>query len=174
MAVKKAPKAQTGDKIGAVETYNILQRRQINEDRIVVERTNMFLLATAFLFVAFVILLDPEWEGRIFTVLRFVLPLLGILLTFLLYLFNRNAIKALAFWHDAQCDLERNAPEFVYMRENRLGPHLERFEFKKDNKDEETSEHKKRPSGTRPIYKYYLPLTFLALWLVALVLVIVS
>lgn len=169
MAAEKAPQTQTEDKIGAVETYNILLKRQINEDRIVVERTSMFLLATAFLFLAFITLLDPEWEGRIFTVLRFVLPILGILLTFLLYLFNRNAIKALAFWHDAQCKIERETPEFAYMRDNRLGPHLQRFKL-----DEDPKGKRKKLSGTRPIYKYYLPLTFLALWVVSLVLVIVS
>lgn len=174
MPVKKAPQAQTTGNIGAVEAYNILLKRQINEDRIVVERTSMFLLATAFLFLAFITLLDPEWEGCIFTVLRFALPITGIILTALLYLFNRSAIKALAFWHDAQYELEKNAPEFAYMRENRLGPHLEKFESKQDKKGEETSEDKKRTSVTRPIYKYYLPLTFLLLWAVALVLVIVS
>ena len=35
-----------------VKAYDILQKRQISEDRILAERTSMFLLATAFLFVA--------------------------------------------------------------------------------------------------------------------------
>jgi hypothetical protein len=164
-----------------MEAYDILQKRQINEDRILAERTSMFLVATSFLFAAFVVLLTSDSTGCIFKALGIILSGVGIILTFLLYIFNRGAVKALTFWHDSQCQIERKAPEFAYMREHNICPHLERFESKEDNKDkkpsedkkcEEASEYRKRTSGTRPIYKCWLPLTFGGLWVAALVVAI--
>ena len=129
MAVKKAPKAQTKETVGAVKAYDILQKRQISEDRILGERTSMFLLATSFLFLAFVTLLNPEWEGYIFTVLRYMLPIVGIFLTILLFFFNQFAAIALEFWHKAQCKIEKEAEEFAYMRSKQLTPHIAGYEF---------------------------------------------
>ncbi len=108
--------------IGPIEAYNILLQRQVNEDRIVVERTTIFLASSSILFLAFVMLLNPTLDP-IFKVIRIVLPSLGIVLTTLLYFANRAATNALAFWHGAQQKIEREAPEFAYMRENEITPH---------------------------------------------------
>ena len=147
----------------AVKAYDILQKRQISEDRILAERTSMFLLATSFLFLAFVTLLNPEWEGRIFTVLRVLLPSVGIFLTLLLLIFNRSATKMLGRWHDAERLLE-NEVEFEYMQTRGIAPHTE------------------NPKGwvrkillsSRTVYRLHLPLAFFVLWATSLVFVIVS
>jgi hypothetical protein len=123
MPVKKAPKAQTRGDIGPIKAYDFLLRRQMSEDRIIGERTRMFLLANSFLFLAFAILLDPTWEGHTFTVLRISLPIAGILLSALLYSANRGATNALAFWHGAQEKIERKV--FSYMRINGIAPHIQ-------------------------------------------------
>jgi len=150
--------------IGPVEAYHILLQRQMSEDRILGERTSIFLLATSFLFLAFVTLLNPDWTGTIFKVLRILLPSVGLFLTFLLHCFNRGAINALAFWHAAQQKIEEEAPEFAYMRESKISPHIR----------EPRSWWEKPLLGSRAIYKCYLPLTFFVLWATSLVLVIVS
>ena len=126
MAAKKAPKAQTKGKIGAVEAYDILQKRQINEDRILAERTSMFLLATSFLFLAFATLLCLDCTDCIIKPLGILLPSVGIFLTFLLFFFNLGASRALTFWHKAQRKIEEaaEAEVFKYMKANDISPHI--------------------------------------------------
>jgi hypothetical protein len=160
MAAKKIPLTASERRIGSVRAYDIHQKRQINEDRILAERTSMFLLATAFLFVAFVMLLDPKWDGWIHTVLRIALPLVGISLTLLLLRFNVSAVKALGRWHDAQCQIEKAAEAvvFKYMKAEGILPHGRKSHWF---------------TSTRTIYRCYLPLVFLALWVTSLVLVII-
>jgi len=165
MPKDKTPLSQAEDDVGAVEAYNILQRRQMNEDRILAERTSMFLVATSFLFAAFVVLLTSAPTGCIFKVLGIILSSVGITLTVLLYIFNRNAIKAVTFWHDAQAKIEFETSEFEYMRQKHVAPHLQGFDL---DKEPELPTKKKESSGTRPIYKYCLPITFGTLWIAAL------
>ena len=150
----------------SIEAYEILKQRQMNEDRILGERTSIFLLATSFLFLAFVTLLNPDWTGTIFTVLRILLPIVGLFLTFLLYCFNQGAINALAFWHDSEKKIEEEAPEFAYMRESEIAPHIHMKEPK--------SWWKKRLLRSRAIYKRYIPIAFFVLWITALAVAIVS
>lgn len=176
--------------ISSLETYHILLQRQINEDRIVVERTSMFLLASSFLFLAFVTLLNPTL-APIFKVLRIALPIFGILLTLLLYCLNRAAINALAFWHVGQRKIEEEAPEFDYMQKNELTPHIHGYECTlgqkewKRNKDDKWVLERigklrgwlRKPllgTGTGTIYKVYFPLMFLALWVVSLIVAITN
>ncbi len=171
-----------------LEAYKILLQRQMSEDRIIVERTNLFLLASSFLFLAFVTLLNPSWTGCLFTALRITLPIVGIVLTILLYFLNLRAVNALTFWHVAQRKIETEAPEFAYLRENEITPHIEGYEFIKGKKVWIREEHGKwvlerrgkigrwlrKPIwGASTIYWIYLPLAFLALWTTALVLVFV-
>jgi hypothetical protein len=172
----------------ATEAYYILQRRQINGDRILAERTSMFLLATAFLFLAFVMLLDSEWEGCIFTILRIAVPSAGILLTILLFSFNQSASIALEFWHKAQRKIEEEATDFDYMRSNDITPHIAGNDFKQGKKEWIRDEDgklvlvpvtkpkkwwQKRILRSMPTYRYYLPLTFFLLWIAALAVAII-
>jgi hypothetical protein len=167
----------------STKAYDIIQRRQINEDRILAERTSMFLLATSFLFAAFVVLLTSDSTGCIFKALGILLPSVGISLTLLLLRFNVSAVKALGRWHDAQCEIEgaAGAEVFKYMFDKKISPHYEDI-IKKRNAKEPTSWLRKtilkaksilpsRLSSTRAIYWLYLPLVFLALWVTSLVFV---
>jgi hypothetical protein len=108
-----------------IKAYDILLRRQINEDRILGERTGRFLLATSFLFLAFVALLGLDLANPIFDVLRILLPIVGIFLTFVLYGVNLAAVNAVDFWHIAEYKIEEEADEFKYMRDNEITPHLD-------------------------------------------------
>jgi hypothetical protein len=191
MAEKKAPQVQTKGIIVAVEAYRILLKRQISEDRILAERTSIFLLASSFLFLAFVTLLNPGWTGYLFTALRILLPSVGIFLTILLFLFNQSASIASTFWHEAQRKIEGKADEagvFSYMEENDIAPHIAEAAYMKGKKDWIRDDDDKsvivdlsKPRNwwqrqllhNRVIYRYYLPTTFFVLWATSLVLVIV-
>jgi len=171
--------------IGPVEAYNILLQRQISEDRIVVERTNIFLVASSILFAAFVMLYPRV------TVLRIALPIIGIFLTFLLYDLNRAATNALAFWHIGQRKIEEEeeAQEFKYMWEKEITPHIHGYECTLGRKEWKRKEDRwvlehtgkvrgwlRKPlltTGTGTIYKVYFPLVFLALWVASLIVAII-
>ena len=191
MAAKKAPKAKTKGGIGAVEAYNILQKRQMSEDRILVERTSIFLLATSFLFLAFVTLLTSDLTGCIFKVLGIILPSVGILLTFFLILLNLSAGKALRFWHNAQQKIEETASEFDYMLENKITPHFHGYKVSRGDMEWKRIKFGKwelRPvkgwkvipnrllklKCLRPIFQIYIPGSFLALWISSLIVAILS
>lgn len=190
MAAEQATSNKEKKNIGPLEAYNILLQRQISEDSLLGERTNTFFLGTSFLFLAFVMLLNPDL-APIFKVLRIALPILGILLTFLFYCLNQAAVNARAFWHVGQRKIEEEAPEFGYMWENEITPHIHGYESTwgqkvwKRNEDgkwvlapvEKPRSWLRKPllgTGTGTIYQVYFPLMFLALWIIALVVVIIN
>jgi hypothetical protein len=188
MPEEETPPTEKESEIGAVKAYEILKQRQVNEDRILAERTSMFLLATSFLFLAFVMLLTSAATGCTFTALRILLPIIGIILTFLLYCFNQGAVRAIAFWHDAERKIEEETTEFEYMRRNDITPHIAAREFIEGRKEwvRDKDGHlilatplkpicwcEKRLLSTRIIYRRYLPLTFLTLWVASLVVAII-
>ena len=171
--------------MNALEVYKILLQRQMNEDRILGERTSLFLLANSFLFLAFVTMLSLNLEGIAFQVLRVLLPLAGILLTFVLYGINRAADNASDFWHFAQYKIEEEAPYFGYMRQNKIAPHINGDDYIKGKKKwERGATGKWELKDTTKLERWlrypflwskheirYLPPVFLALWIAALVLV---
>ena len=110
-----------------LEAYNILLQRQMSEDRIVVERTNIFFLAQSFLFMAFIALLNPDLPA-VCNIIRIALPVIGILLTLLLYHLNQAAINASSFWHVGQRKIEEEDTFFNYMWENEITPHTHGWE----------------------------------------------
>lgn len=190
MQKDKATSNKEKENIGPVEAYNILLQRQINEDRIVVERSSVFFLATSFLFLAFVMLLNPNL-APIFKVLRIALPILCIFLTFLLFHLNRSATNALAFWHSGQQKIEETAPEFTYMGQNEITPHLHGYEairgereWKRIKKGKWVFRPTEKPGSwlnkplqqawLRHIYDLYLPAIFLVLWVTSLIVAIKS
>ena len=165
MSKEQASTNKEKENIGAIEAYEILLRRQISEDRIVTERTNIFLAGSSFLFLAFVMLLTSNQDTIIFIWLRILLSIVGIFLAFLLYCLNRSAINALNSWHIGQEKIEKEAPEFAYMRENEIAPHITPIQ----RPGEKRSWLKKSPLTIEIIYAVSLPLTFFLLWLGSLV-----
>jgi len=165
MSKEQASTNKEKENIGAIEAYDILLRRQISEDRIVTERTNIFLAGSSFLFLAFVMLLTSNQDTIIFIWLRILLSIVGIFLAFLLYCLNRAAINALNSWHIWQGKIEREAPEFAYMRENEIAPHITPIQRPVKLR----GWLKKSPLTIEIIYAVSLPLTFFLLWLGSLV-----
>ena len=191
MQKEEATSTKKKENIGPVEAYNILLQRQMSEDRILGERTSVFFLATSFLFLAFVTLLSPSLAAPIFKVLRIILPILGIFLTFWLFHLNLSATNALHFWHRGQQKIEEEAPEFAYMRENEIAPHIYGYEairgkkkWEKTKEGEWKLEDIKKPRSwlnkplqarwLRPIFQLYLPGIFLVLWVASLVVAIIN
>ena len=177
--------------VGSIEAYQILLQRQMSEDRLLGERTSIFLLASSFLFLAFITLLNSDLGAPIYKLLCTILALLGIFLTICIFHLNQSAINALAFWHVGQRKIEEEAPEFDYMRVNEITPHIYGYECAlgqkewRRNKDgkwvleriEKFRGRLRKPplgaGGTGVIYRIYLPLLFLLLWLVSLVVAII-
>jgi hypothetical protein len=185
---KQAVSYEEPKSVGSMEVYNICLQRHINEDRIIPERTGIFLAGSSFLFLAFVMLLNPDL-APIFRVLRIILPVVGIFLAFLLYSLNRAAINALCFWSGTEQKIEEEAPEFTYMRENNIVPHLQgedciwgKMEWRQDKSGGCVLEPVGKPRkwlinpllSVRVIYTVYLPLAFLILWLGSLVVAILD
>ena len=177
--------------VGPVEAYNILLQRQISEDRILGERTSVFFLATSFLFLAFVTLLNPNLTAPVFEALRILLPILSIFLTFLLFHLNLSATNALHFWHQGQQKIEEEAPEFDYMRDNKITPHLHGYEAIRGEKGWKQIKAGKwafkpvrgprrllnkplQQAWLRPIFQLYIPVIFLVLWVASLVVAIIN
>ncbi len=175
------------DNIGPIEAYDIFLQRHINEDRVIPERTGVFLAGSSFLFLAFVMLLNPDL-APIFRVLRIILAVVGICLAFLLYSLNRAAINALRFWIGAEQKIEEEAPEFAYMRENSIIPRFQgedciwgKMEWRRDKNGKHVLEPVGKPRkwlisplfSIGIIYAVYLPLTFFVLWLSALVIAVI-
>ena len=108
-----------------LEAYNILLQRQMNEDRVLGERTSMFLVANSFLFLAFATLLMLGSKDFFLSLFRALLPGAGIFLSFVLYGINRAAVNAMDFWHIAQRKIEETSPAFYYMRQKEITPHVD-------------------------------------------------
>ena len=192
MSEEQATSNKENENIGPVEAYHILLQRRISEDRIIVERTSIFLAASSFLFLAFVMLLNPTL-APIFGVLRVILPIAGILLALLVFYLNRIAGNALSFWSSAKRKIEEEATEFSYMVENSIAPEVSAREVRAGRKRWQKTEDGwvlqpakgvwsiwDKPlqwrwiGGPNKIYWLYLPGIFFILWLAALIVAIIS
>lgn len=179
----------SSNRIGPVEAYRIIQNRQISEDRIIVERTSIFLAANSILFLAFVMLLGKA-SAWLFDLICIILALAGVALACLIYLLNLVSANALDFWHGAERKIEETTPEFSYLIENEITPHSHADEVIQTGKRWRKNEEDRlvlQPVGgikrllNRPLsrvelhktYWFYLPLVFFILWLTALTVAII-
>ena len=146
------------NKMEAKEAYDILLRCQINEDRILTERNSLFFLASSFLFLGFVTLSS---EAQI---LRIIIPLIGLFLSFLIYRLNQFAMRALDYFHSSLKKLEKVSSAFSYMRKKKITPHRDRADnpFFKDN-------WLLRKFTVDSIYLRWIPTAFSILWICSLV-----
>jgi len=190
MSEEQATSTKKNESSDPTEAYKILLQRQINEDRIIIERTTIFLIASSFLFAGFVMLLNQNLAP--YKLLRIVLPVVGIILTCFVYLLNLSATKALRFWHHGQGKIEETEGGlFAYMRGNEITPHYDlckyshgEIEWKQNDECKWTLQSLKgrwrllnKPlqwAKLRPIYQLYLPVTFWVLWTVSLVLAVIN
>jgi len=135
--------------------YKILLQRHLNDDRLLGERSTIFLASSSILFLGFVALPDAAMAFRIF------IAVVGLVLCFLILCSNWRTKKGLDFWENAEGKLEnKNAISFNYMREERILPHLIYKEMKKGRMGWLFSRIR-----NRVIFTYYLPLLFIGLWI---------
>jgi hypothetical protein len=191
MSEEQATNNKKSESIGPIEAYNILLQRQVNEDRLLTERTLIFLTSSSFLFLAFVMLLNQGLINPIFKILRIWLPITGILLTYWLYHLSLSATNALSFWHSGQEKIEETESKlFAYMRENEITPHLHGKKAARGIKRWKNENGKwvfqsvKRPWSwinkplqkrwLRPVHPYFIAGIFYALWTVSLILAAIN
>jgi len=178
------------ENIGPVEAYHILWKHNREENRLLSERTTIFLAASSILFLAFVMLNQSSVTLAPILIkwLCIILPVLGILLTLLFYSMARGTLNRLEFLWYEQENIERVTPEFTYMRERGNAPQIDSTELRnmkrewKQNNDkiwvsfitEEDCLGKISRCLSEHAYEKWLPLTFGVLWVASLVVAIVS
>jgi len=102
----------------AIDFYNIIQNRQINEDRILAERTSLFLLSNSFLFLGFVTLFSIAY------VLSIIITIIGLFLCLFMFRLNQLSIQQLNYLHFNMREFEQNSLAFSFMREKKITPHI--------------------------------------------------
>jgi hypothetical protein len=135
-----------------MNAYNILSRRHLNDDRLMGERSSIFLASSSILFVGFVMLPSNAW------ILRIIVCFLGLLLSIFAIMSNYRTSRGLDFWDEKEKEIEQEGQSFAYMRERKMMPHLVY----------------KGGLRNRHIYTYILPSIFIILWISSFVWVICS
>jgi hypothetical protein len=97
--------------------YEMFNQRVFNEDRLLAERTNIFLLFGSILFAGFVML------GNDFTLLRILLPCVGIFVSFLMWNVASASVRELRLWLSCCRTIEEEEDIFKDLREKELAPH---------------------------------------------------
>ena len=100
-----------------LEAYEILTKRQINEDRLVAERLTVGCLVNSILLVAFF----TATESTIFSVIKIVLPLSGLVFSFALVALMCISSFAVISYYNALYKLEQES-EFTYMKDHGIRP----------------------------------------------------
>jgi len=184
MAKEQATNNEETRNISPIEAYQILMQRTTDENRLLTERTTIYLAASSILFLAFVMLNHSSITLAPILVksLRIILPILGGFLTLLLYSMNRATHNALEFLWGAQEKIERDTPEFGYMREQGITLQIEgrRFidgEKRWDNEKASAIQDKRwwrKPSLFKNASCCWLPLTFGVLWVASFITAIIN
>lgn len=156
----------------AIEAYNFLFHKDANENRTLMERNSVYLLACSFLFLGFV---EAEVEQ-----VRMAIAALGIVLSFMIFYLNQAALNALLFWQNAQ-ELLEGEPQFRYMRSRQITLHHDAWDCILGHK--QLARNKKgawrvtdlpkwkfwrRVPQAGPLLTYAVPGLFLLLWIFAL------
>lgn len=190
MSQSQASDKKEMNKIGAIEAYDILMQRTIDENRLLTERTTIFLAASSILFLAFVMLnqssttLSPILAKPLSIILSF----LGISLTLVFYSLARGSIKRLEFLWYSQENMERESPEFTYMKDKKFAPYTDRTDFSaKDRKwkqnDKNIWTYESTAAGcwgklsrclSRHASKKCIPVIFGTLWSASLIIALIN
>lgn len=175
--------------ISPIEVYHILLQCLREENRLLSERTTIFLAASSILFLAFVMLFQGSIiRSSCIKYLIILLPLLGIFLTLVFYSLARGTLHRLEFlWH-AQENLERESQVFDWMRKSGIAPQIDRTEYKNKKREwkqdnskiwkqftsEESCWGKISSCLSKHASKKWIPLTFGVLWVASLIVAIKS
>lgn len=146
------------DEMGA---YNIILQRHLSDDRLIGERSTIFLASNSILFVGFVMLIQCQDA----MVIRVIIPCLGFIWSILTVIANRRTLLGLDYWDKCEKKLEMEGQRFAFMRENKISPHLF-YEM--------TKKRWFTWPRNRYIYAYFLPSLFIILWVSSLVWIILN
>jgi len=138
-----------------MRAYEILLKRHLNDDRLLAERSTIFLASSAILFLGLASLPQNAWF-----VLRFIIPFLGLIWSVLAIISNRRTSLGLDLWNEKEKEIEDKGQIFSYMREKKMLPHriYEAVEKRRFT-------HPKN----RHIFTYFLPSLFIILWISSLI-----
>jgi len=101
------------------KAYQILLQHQFDDNRLIVERTSLFALATSILIIAFATLVP------ISKMLCTILAAVGLVYCLAIWGALRASVRALDFWYTGQRQIEeKEGGYFAYMREKRLSPQI--------------------------------------------------
>lgn len=106
----------------AGRAYEILLQREVNEHRLISERTSLFLLGNSILFIGFAMLVNVSKYMAV------VLGVAGLGLCVIIWAALTAAIKALDVWVMGQRQIEeQGGGVFAYMREKHMSPAIYGF-----------------------------------------------
>jgi hypothetical protein len=160
----------------------LINQRIINEDRLLAERSNIFLLASSILFAGFAML------ARIDNckLLAIVIPAVGIFLTVLMWNASWNMVRELNLWQAMSQKIEQEEDAFHELKERERIPHSAwNYWWMGKSTYIRTEKHplymqlppvswweKHLPFGILSpwnTYRFYLPGAFFVIWLAALI-----
>lgn len=161
----------------------LINQRIINEDRLLAERSNIFLLASSILFAGFVMVMDKS------KLLAIVIPTVGIFLTVLMWNASWNMVRELSLWLAMSQKIEQEEEAFQDLKERERIPHSAwNYWWMGESTYIRTEKHplymnlppvscweKLLPFGILApwnMYKFYLPGAFFVIWAAALIWVI--
>lgn len=150
------------EKIGPIAAYHILMQYHKEENRLLSERTTIFLAASSILFLAFVMLSQTPNINVWLSSLQIILPILGIFLTCVFHSLVTGTLKQLEFLWKAQQQIEEASPEFNYMKEEKIAPQIHR---EKNRRDGFLARHASR---------WCIPTAFWVLWGASLIVAVIS
>jgi len=103
----------------AGRAYEILLQHEVNENRLISERTSLFLFGNSIMFIGFAMLLDVAKAKPV----AIVLGLAGLVLCVIAFTALTAAIRALDIWVTGQREIEeQEGGVFAYMREKHMSP----------------------------------------------------
>jgi hypothetical protein len=140
--------------------YNILLQRHLNDDRLMGERTAIFLASSSILFLGFAVLPQDAWF-----VLRVIIPFFGICWSVLAIVSNRRTSLALDFWEAAEEQIEESGTKFKYLEEKKLSTHFMYEVLRKRWLTVPRNRH---------IFSLILPSLFIVIWIASLIWVMIS
>ena len=145
--------------------YDILLKRHLNDDRLMMVRTAILLIANVLLFLGFISLINIDSTN----LLRITVAAVGIFLCLLSSIGGIRNSKSIDFWMKHEIEIEKNGRSFVYMRRYGSTPHLV-YKYIGKNRVGLLLQR----LSLRCIYAILFPLSIFVLWVVSLVWIIIN
>ncbi len=158
----------------------LINQRMINQDRLLAERSNIFLLASSILFAGFAMLIDKS------KLLATIIPAIGVFLAVLMCNASWNMVREIKLWQAMTQRIEQEEAAFQELKERERIPHSAwRYWWMGKSTYIRTEKHplymklppvswweKLLPFGIlKPwdMYRFYLPGVFCVIWVASLV-----